>query len=591
MAHLIEDYALLGDTRTAALVSKDCSIDWLCLPRFDSSACFASLLGEPSHGRWLLSPSIACSRRLRRYREDTLVLETELETAAGVVRLVDCMPPGEETPNVVRLVEGVEGTVPMRMQLIIRFDYGWVVPWVRKIDGVLSAVGGPDALELHTPVETHGEELTTVAEFRITKGERVPFVLSWHPSNQDAPRAPDAIAAIAGAEKWWREWVARCTYEGPWRDAVVRSLITLKALTYSPTGAVVAAPTTSLPEWIGSVRNWDYRYAWLRDATFTLYALVLSGFHDEACAWRDWLLRTVAGSPEQLQNLYGVAGERRLPELVLDWLPGHHASQPVRIGNDAARQFQLDVYGEVIDVFHQTRRVGLPPDCFAWEVEKKMLGFLESHWTEPDEGLWEVRGARQHFTHSKIMAWVAFDRAIKAVERFGMSGPAKRWKVLRDAIHGEICAKAFDSTVGAFMQSYGSPHLDAATLMIPLVKFLPASDPRVAGTVRAIEKGLMQDGLVLRYLTEARVDGLPPSEGTFLICSFWLADNYALMGRLEEAQTLFERLLALRNDLGLLSEEYDPITRRFLGNFPQAFSHVGLINTAFNLSGRRPFAP
>jgi GH15 family glucan-1,4-alpha-glucosidase len=585
---LIEDYALIGDTRTAGLVSKGGSIDWLCLPRFDAAACFAALLGEPRHGRWSLHPTDGSVRSTRRrYRDDTLVLETELVTDGGVVRIIDCMPPGEDVPNVVRLVEGVQGEVAMRMELTIRFDYGWVVPWVRTVDGVLRAIAGPDALTLRTPIAHHGENRTTVAEFKVRRGERVPFVLTWHPSNAPDPEPLDAQAEIARAEAWWRRWSGRCAYQGPWREAVVRSLITLEALTYSPTGGLVAAPTTSLPEWLGGVRNWDYRYTWLRDATFTLYALLLGGYPDEACAWREWLLRAVAGAPEQLQIMYGVAGERRLPELTLDWLPGYAGSAPVRIGNAAVKQVQLDVYGEVMDVLHQARRAGIPPDPAAWRVQRALLDFLESKWREPDESLWEVRGPRQQFTHSKMMAWVAFDRAIKAVESFGADGPLERWRQIRATIHDEVCARGYHQDKQAFTQAYGSPALDAALLMAPIVGFLPPDDPRIVSTVAAIERELVQDGLVLRYRTHESDDGLPAGEGVFLLCSFWLADNYALMGREDEARALFERLLALRNDVGLLAEEYDPVARHMLGNFPQAFSHVGLINTAFNLTARQ----
>jgi GH15 family glucan-1,4-alpha-glucosidase len=581
----IEDYALIGDTRTAALVGKNGSIDWLCLPRFDAGACFAALLGEPRHGRWALSPNDGAPRRTqRRYLDDTLVLETEFTTETGVVRIFDCMPPGESIANVVRVVEGVRGEVRMRMELIIRFDYGWIVPWVRNIEGVLHAVAGPDALALRTPVETHGENLTTVAEFTVRAGERVPFVLSWYPSQGALPPAVDADAAIAEAAAWWRSWVRSCTHRGPFREAVVRSLITLKALTYAPTGGIIAAATTSLPEQLGGVRNWDYRYCWLRDATFTLAALLVSGFGDEARAWRDWLLRAIAGDPAQLQIMYGVAGERRIPELFLPWLPGYARSAPVRVGNAAVEQLQLDVYGEVMDALHQARRAGLPPDPFAWRVQRKLLDFLESNWSQPDEGIWETRGPNQHFTHSKMMAWVAFDRAIKAVELHGADGPAPRWRAIRDAIHDEVCTRGYDPSRRAFTQAYGSPALDAALLMMPLVGFLPPDDARVVDTVAAIERELLHDGLVLRYRAEDAPDGLPAGEGTFLLCSFWLADNYALVGREPDATALFERLLSLRNDVGLLAEEYDPVARRLLGNFPQAFSHVGLINTAYNLT-------
>jgi GH15 family glucan-1,4-alpha-glucosidase len=587
--HAIEEYAVIGDTRTAALVSRSGSIDWLCLPRFDADACFATLLGTSQHGRWLLRPPEDRIRDTRRrYREDTLVLETEFTTESGVVRVIDCMPPDEEIPNVVRLVEGVEGEVRMEMELVIRFDYGRVVPWVRRSEGSLHAVGGPDALTLHTPVAHHGKNLTTVAEFNVAAGERVPFVLTWHPSHLPPPPTIDALQAIGEAEAWWRRWAAQCRYRGPFREAVVRSLITLKALTYTPTGGIVAAATTSLPEQLGGVRNWDYRYCWLRDATFTLYALTLGGYREEACAWRDWLLRAVAGAPEQLQIMYGVAGERRLPEMILDWLPGHARSAPVRVGNAAVTQFQLDVFGEVMDALHQARRVGLPADANAWHVQRKLLDFLEQSWSLPDEGLWEVRGPRQHFTHSKVMAWVAFDRAVKAIERYGLEGPLERWRGLRDAIHAEVCSRGYDGEQGTFTQAYGSRGVDAALLMLPLVGFLSARDPRMVGTVRAIERELSHEGLLLRYHTDNGVDGLPPGEGVFLLCNFWLADNYALAGREEEARALFDRLLALRNDVGLFAEEYDPVARQMLGNFPQAFSHVGLINTAFNLTLREP---
>jgi GH15 family glucan-1,4-alpha-glucosidase len=584
----IEDYALVGDLRAAALVGRDGSIDWLTLPRFDSGACFAKLLGGPEHGRWLLAPApgTALDAR-RRYREDTLVLETTFRTAGGAVRVVDCMPPGEDVPNVVRLVEGVAGEVAMRMELVIRFDYGWIVPWVRRHDGGVHAIAGPEALTLQAGAPTHGEGLTTVSEFTVREGQKVPFVLTWHRSNQPAPAEIDAAAAVADAEGWWRRWSARCTYRGPWREPVQRSLITLKALTYAPTGGIVAAPTTSLPEWIGGVRNWDYRYCWLRDATYTLYSLLVSGFAEEAAAWREWLVRAIAGDPSQLQALYGVAGERRLPELVLGWLPGYEGSAPVRVGNAAEKQLQLDVYGEVMDALHQSRRRGLGPDENAWHIQRKLLDHLESAWAGPDEGIWEVRGPRQHFTHSKVMAWVAFDRAVKAVECFGRDGPAERWRALRARIHDDVCRRAWNPELGAFAQAYGSSRLDAAVLLMPAVGFLPYRDPRIEGTVRAIERDLVHDGLVLRYRAEGE-DGLPPGEGVFLLCSFWLADHLARTGRRDEAVALFDRLLSLRNDVGLLAEEYDPVAGRLLGNFPQAFSHVGVVNTAFNLTRGLP---
>ena len=587
----IEDYALVGDTRTAALVGKDGSVDWLCLPRFDAGACFAALLGEPRHGRFLLTTRAPPRRVRRRYRGDTLVLETELESEDGRVRLVDFMPPDEERPHLVRIVEGLEGAVPMHMQLVIRFDYGWIVPWVRHIDGALLAVGGPDALALRTQVRTHGEHLTTVADFVVRAGERLPFVLSYHPSDAPPPKARDPFDALDCTESFWTRWASRCTYEGPHREAVVRSLVTLKALTYSPTGGIVAAPTTSLPEHLGGVRNWDYRYAWLRDATFTLYALVLSGYREEATAWRDWLLRAVAGAPAQLQIMYGAAGERRLPELELPWLPGYARSRPVRVGNAAVQQLQLDVYGEVMDALHHSRRAGNPPDPFAWDVERQLLSHLEVLWRAPDEGIWEVRGGRQHFTQSKVMAWVGFDRAVKAVERFGLDGPVERWRHLRDAVHAEVCARGFHAGRGAFTQAYGSDRLDASLLMLPLVGFLPATDPRISATRAAIARELGRDGLVLRYRSDETQDGLPPGEGAFFLTSFWLADGLALEGREDEAHALFERLVSLRNDVGLLSEQYDVGARRFLGNFPQAFSHVGLVNTAFNLLRHGAHAP
>ncbi|MDQ3364478.1 MAG: glycoside hydrolase family 15 protein [Myxococcota bacterium] len=584
MALPIEDYAVIGDTRTAALIGKNGSLDWLCLPRFDSGACFAALLGEPRHGRWSIAPAAPVTRTTRRYREGTLVLETELVTESGTVRMIDCMPPDEAIPNVLRLVEGVSGEVTMRMELIIRFDFGWVVPWVRKVDGSLTAVGGPDALSLRTPVPLRGQDMTTVAEFTVRPGEQVPFVLSWHPSHEAAPPDIDVVAAIAEAERWWLAWSGRCTYQGPWSEAVRASLVVLKALTYAPTGGMVAAVTTSLPEVIGGVRNWDYRFCWLRDATFTLYALMLGGHREEACAWRDWLLRAAAGSPSQLQIMYGIGGEHRLPEAELDWLPGYEGSRPVRTGNGAAHQLQLDVYGEVNDALFQARKVGLDPNPWAWRLQTKLLEFLEGAWDEPDEGIWEVRGPRQHFTHSKMMTWVAFDRAVKTIERFKLPGPVEKWRAMRDAIHAEVCAKGFDRTKDSFTQAFGSPALDGSLLLASLVGFLPATDPRIVGTIRAIERELLHDGLVLRYRTEETDDGLPPGEGAFLACSFWLADNYALMGRAEEARALFDRLLSLRNDVGLLAEEYDPVARRLLGNFPQAFSHVGVVNTAFNLT-------
>jgi GH15 family glucan-1,4-alpha-glucosidase len=593
MALNIEDYALLGDTQSVALVGRDGSIDWMCLPRFDSPACFAALLGDGRHGRWKLAPRDGVPvRSERRYRDGTLVLETTFSTPDGRVRVIDCMPPRDRTPDVVRVVEGLEGEVAMHLELVIRFDYGSIMPWVRRLpDGRLSAIAGADALVLQSAVETHGEGPSTVADFVVRPGERVPFVLSWHPSHEPPPASTDALRAVEDTEAWWREWSSRCSYRGPYRSVVASSLVVLKALTYAPTGGMVAAATTSLPEWPGGVRNWDYRYCWLRDATYTLYSLTLAGYRDEARAWRDWLLRAVAGDPSKLQIMYGVAGERRLDERELDWLPGYQGSKPVRIGNLAAHQLQLDVYGEVMDTLHQTRRAGLADDQDAWNLQCALLDFLEGAWREADEGLWEVRGPRQHFTHSKVMSWVAFDRAVKLVESSGADFPCgrerssasalERWSALRRTIHDDVCRHAYDGGRNTFTQAYGSPHLDASLLLIPHVGFLPANDPRVLGTVAAIERELMHEGLVQRYPTVGQ-DGLPPGEGMFLACSFWLADCYALMGRLNDARQLYEHLLSLRNDVGLLAEEYDPIGRRQLGNFPQAFSHVGLVNTAFN---------
>jgi GH15 family glucan-1,4-alpha-glucosidase len=582
----IEDYALIGDTHTAALVSREGSIDWLCLPRFDSPACFAALLGNEGNGRWLLAPAVPVREVRRRYQGDTLVLETEHRTDDGVVRVVDCMPPRQQDPDVARVVEGVRGRVPMRLELIIRFDYGSIVPWVRQVEGALHAIAGPDSVWLRTPVAVHGENLTTVAEFTVDEGERVPFMLTWHASHRRAPRRIDPVRAVDDTQAWWGEWASRITYDGGWQDAVIRSLLTLKALTYAPTGGIVAAPTTSLPEALGGVRNWDYRYCWLRDATFTLYALMLAGLAGEAKAWREWLLRAVAGQPKQTQILYGVAGERRITEQELPWLDGYQGARPVRIGNAAVEQFQLDVYGEVMDTLHLGRRIGLEADDAAWDLQQALLEFLEDHWRDPDEGIWEIRGPRRQFTHSKVMAWVALDRAVKAVELAGVEGPVDRWRALRRELHDEVCRNGFDADRDTFVQYYGAKQVDASLLMMPLVGFLPASDPRVKGTVAAIQRELMVDGLVHRYPPEGseKVDGLPPGEGAFLACTFWLADNLAMMGRRDEAVEIFERLLALRNDVGLLAEQYDPQDDRQLGNFPQAFSHVALVNTARNLS-------
>jgi GH15 family glucan-1,4-alpha-glucosidase len=580
----IENYALIGDCHTAALVGNDGSMDWLCLPRFDSAACFAALLGGPEHGRWLLAPAAKATQVRRGYRGDTLILETEFDTEEGSVRVIDFMPLSDKRWDVVRIVEGLSGRVNMRMELSVRFDYGSIVPWVHRSQGILLLTAGPDTLELTASVAIEGENMHSVAEFCVSAGERESFVLNYRPSHLDVSEAIDAERELSETEDQWKEWYGRCTYRGPWRPAVARSLLTLKALTYKPTGGVIAAPTTSLPEWPGGARNWDYRYCWLRDATFTLNALLLTGYEEEAAAWREWLLRAVAGSPDDLQILYGVTGVRRLDEYELAWLPGYEKSAPVRIGNAAARQFQLDVYGEVMDTLHLARIAGLPPEPEAWQVQVALLKFLEAHWQQADEGLWEVRGPRRHFTHSKVMAWVAFDRAIKDAEQDGLEGPIERWRQVRDAIHAQVCEKGFDARRNSFVQSYESAYLDASLLLIPQVGFLPVDDSRVLGTIAAIERDLVADGLVLRYSTATKVDGLPAGEGAFLPCSFWLADCYLLTGRREEGRALFERLLALSNDVGLFAEEYDPRDKRMLGNFPQALTHMALVNTARLLS-------
>ena len=580
----LEHYALIGDLQSAALVGSDGSIDWLCLPRFDSGACFAALLGTADHGRWVLAPTGGHSTARRRYRNGTLVLESEFETADGVVRVVDCMPPRGSQPELVRVVDGISGCVPMETDLVVRFDYGRVVPWVSRRDGRLSAVAGPDALWLDAEVALHGDDMHTRGEFSVREGESVAFVLTWHPSHEAGPPPGDARALVADTERWWREWSRRCDYVGPWREEVVSSLVALKALIHRPTGGIVAAPTTSLPEHIGGVRNWDYRFCWLRDATFTLLALIEAGYLDEARAWRDWLLRAVAGDPADMQIMYGAAGERRLTELELDWLPGYEGSVPVRTGNAASGQFQLDVYGELMDALHQARVHGLAPDPQAWALQRALLGFLEDAWRRPDEGIWEVRGGTRHFVHSKVMAWVAFDRGVQAVERFGLDGPVDRWRKQREEIRREVLRRGYDRQRRTFVQAYDSTDLDAALLMIPLVGFLPADDPRVRGTVEAIERELMLDGFVLRYRTDTSEDGLPPGEGAFLPCTFWLVDCLALIGRRDDAVALFERLLGLANDVGLLSEEYDPTRQRLVGNFPQAFTHIGLVNSARNLA-------
>ncbi|GII87517.1 glucoamylase [Sphaerisporangium siamense] len=586
----IEDYAIIGDMQSAALVGRDGSIDWLCLPRFDSPAVFASLLGGERNGSWWIGPA-GPGRRLstrRRYRPGTLILETEWDTPEGTVRVTDFMPPRQANPDLVRVVECLAGTVEMATQIRIRFDYGRIVPWVRRSDGVLQAIGGPDSVWLHSPVPLQGGDYAHRATFRMSAGDRLPFVFTWHPSHSPKPHDIDPIAELAETEAIWTEWSDQWEPRGAarWHDAVSRSLITLKALTFAPTGGIVAAPTTSLPEDLGGVRNWDYRYCWLRDATMTLDALIGAGYVEEARDWREWLLRAIAGRPQDLQIMYGVAGERRLPEMELSWLDGYEDSRPVRIGNAAVDQLQLDVYGEVINCLYVSRASGLPAQSRTWAIQRSLMDFLESHWDEPDEGLWEVRGPRRHFVHSKVMAWVAADRSIRQVERFGQSGPADRWRALRERIHAEVMAKGFDAERNTFTQSYGSEELDAALLLIPQTGFLPPHDPRVIGTVEAVERELMSDGFVLRYPLAQRnaVDGISGGEGAFLACSFWLAEARAMIGRRDEAVELFEKLLSLRNDVGLLAEEYDPRYGRLVGNFPQAFSHVPLIHAAHTLS-------
>ena len=582
----IEDYAFLSDTQTAALVSREGSVDWLCFPRFDSGACFAALLGDASNGRWIFSPNEKLTATRRKYRGDTLILETELETASGVVRLIDFMPPRGVAPDIVRIVEGLRGRVEMSMQLTIRFDYGHIVPWVRKIDGALQAIAGPDALILRTPIKTHGENMHTVANFYVAEGERVPFVLTWYPSHEKPPPKVNAEHALADTEKYWEQWTKKCRLKGPYRDAVVRSLLTLKGLTYAPTGGIVAAATTSLPEEIGGVRNWDYRYCWVRDATFSLVGLMGAGYVEEAQAWRQWLLRAVAGSPAQMQIMYGVRGERRLTEFEVPWLHGYENSQPVRIGNAASEQFQLDVYGELLGSMHRAHEAGIKSSDADWALLAALTNSLESRWEKPDQGIWEVRGDPQHFTHSKMMAWVAFDRAIKLMKARSCEEEETlaRWKKIRDTIHAQVCEQGYNEKKKAFTQYYGSDALDASLLMMPMVGFLPASDERVKDTIEAIGRELMQDGFILRYRPQKDVEGLPGREGVFLLCSFWYARCLHFIGRKDEARELFERLLDLRNDVGLLSEEYDPRAKRMLGNFPQAFSHVALVNTARILS-------
>jgi GH15 family glucan-1,4-alpha-glucosidase len=596
VAGRIEDYALIGDMQTAALISRDGTADWLCLPRFDSPAVFAGLLGTEEHGFWRLGPAangngnggepVPADRR--RYRGDSLILESEWDTPRGTVRVTDFMPPRDGAPQLVRIVEGISGRVRMRSSLRMRFSYGWVVPWVHKAGNRTVAVAGPDSVWFDSEAETYGKDLTTYSDFTVAPGDRVAFTISWQPSHKEEPPLPEPECALEATADFWREWVGHCTYHGPYREAVIRSLITLKALTYAPTGGIVAAPTTSLPEEIGGVRNWDYRFTWLRDAAITLSSLLRTGYREEARAWREWLLRAVAGDPENLQIMYGIAGERELGETELTWLPGYESSQPVRVGNGAAGQLQLDVYGEVTEALHLAHMTGLSRNDYASLLQLKLIRYLEDHWDEPDEGIWEVRGPRRHFVHSKVMAWVAVDRTVKLVESGEVDGPLERWRGLRDDIHRDVCEKGYDAERNTFTQSYGSKELDASLLLIPQMGFLPPDDKRVIGTVEAIQRELStEDGFVLRYPTageDAGVDGLEGDEGAFLACSFWMADDLAMIGRVDEARQLFEKLLSLRNDLGLLAEEWDPRLQRQVGNFPQAFSHVPLIDTALRLT-------
>jgi GH15 family glucan-1,4-alpha-glucosidase len=596
----IENYGFIGNMVSGALVGRDGSIDWLCLPRFDSDACFAALLGTPEHGRWLVAPDEEVRRTTRRYRPGTAILETTFETEGGAATVIDFMPltDDEDYVDLVRVVRGDRGRVRMRTELIVRFGYGKNIPWVRRQEFGLRAIAGPDAVELHTHIDLRGEDFTTRGEFAVAEGESVPFILAYHPSHRPLSRARDCQQSLTETAAFWCEWSGACRFErepdrgggggdDEWREAVTRSLITLKLLEYAPTGGIIAAPTTSLPEQIGGVRNWDYRFCWIRDATLTLYALLTSGYREEARAWREWLLRAEAGSPADLQIMYGIAGERRLTELELPWLPGYENSRPVRVGNAAYCQRQLDVYGELMDAMHVGRKFQLEVSDEAWRMQRVLMDNLERIWHEPDEGIWEMRGPRRHFTHSKLMAWVAFDRAVKAVESFGRPGPVERWRGLRETIRADICRHGFSEAKNAFVQYYGGSTLDASLLLMAEVGFLPPEDPRFRGTVEAIERELMFDGLVLRYRSEDDVDGLPGGEGAFLACSFWLADAYGMMGRESDAERLFEHLLSLRNDLGLLAEEYDPRAKRQLGNFPQGFSHIALVNAANNLISSR----
>ncbi|HXW55399.1 MAG TPA: glycoside hydrolase family 15 protein [Candidatus Cybelea sp.] len=586
MSSRIEDYALIGDLETAALVAKDGSIDWLCWPRFDSAACFAAMLGSPENGRWQLCPAGPIRSTRRHYRDDTLILETEVETSDGAVTIIDFMPPREEHSDLVRLVRGRRGQVPMKMELSLRFAYGKYVPWVTQPHrGLLRAVAGPQMAVLRTEAPLQGEDLKTFSEFTVRAGETVPFVLTYQESHLGTPRALDPGLALRQTETFWRQWIRQCCYRGSGRAAVRRSLITLKALTYWPTGGILAAPTASLPEKLGGTRNWDYRFCWLRDASYTLLALIRAGYHSEAGEWLAWLLRAVAGSPDQVQIMYGVGGERELYEREVKWLDGYDHSRPVRVGNAASEQLQLDIYGEVMSAMHYAHHAGHQETKAERGLQVALLKHLEKVWRKPDNGIWEMRGPRRHFTHSKVMAWLAFDRAIKSAEQFGLRGPVDRWRAVREEIHQDVCRNGYDAKLGSFVQFYGSKHVDASLLQIAKVGFLPATDPRVKGTVRAIERELAHDGFVLRYKTDQAQDGLPAGEGTFLICSFWLADNYVLMGQRAKASRLFKKLVELCNDVGLLAEEYDPKDKRMLGNFPQAYSHIALAHTAFELAG------
>jgi GH15 family glucan-1,4-alpha-glucosidase len=585
MALLIEDYALIGNNATAALVGRNGSIDWLSFPRFDSPACFAQLLGSKQNGHWIITPKAEHPQVKRRYRHGTLVLETEFTTPEGTVVLIDCMDRRGNHQDVIRLVRGLRGRVPFEMEFVLRFDYGQVVPWVSRLeDGRLQAIAGPDRVVLDTPAPLSGEDLTTRSNFDVSEGQEIPFVLTWSNSFGPVPHQPNAATVIENVTRAWEHWSSAHTPKGPYAEEVLRSIITLKALTHHDTGGIVAAPTTSLPEEIGGSRNWDYRLCWLRDSTFTLYALLEAGFTDEAKQWRDWLIRAAAGDPEQLQIMYGIAGERRLTEFEMPELPGYEGSQPVRIGNAASEQLQLDVYGEIMDSLYLARRKGLVKLDVGWNLQRALVMHLEKIWAQPDAGIWEVRGPRRHFVFSKVMAWVAFDRAVRSIEEFGEEGPLDRWRKLRGEIHDEVCRLGYSHQLESFVQYFGSKQLDASVLMMPLVGFLPPDDPRMKSTVAAVEKHLMRDGLVARYNPDSSVDGMKGGEGAFLACSFWLADNYVLQGRLDEARKLFERLLAVRNDVGLLSEEYDVSEKRQLGNFPQAFSHLSLVNTAHNLN-------